>query len=146
MPEQRPDRELHLLTGAAIDGLTASDRERFTRSATVRICLDDRRVQDAMSNFGHRLRFMRDHRWAPGHMSAYLDAELASRARARLDRHVEECAECRGLLRSLRRMLGLLQALPQALTPPGGPQEIAAAVRRRLHEPTGSTEERVDGA
>jgi anti-sigma factor RsiW len=99
-----------------------------------------------MSNFSHRLRFMRDHRWTPGHVSAYLDGELASRARARLDRHVEECAECRGLLHSLRRMLGLLQGLPQPRTRPGGPQEIAAAVRRRLHEPAGSTEERVDGA
>jgi anti-sigma factor RsiW len=99
-----------------------------------------------MSNFGHRLRFMRDHRWAPGHMSAYLDGELASRARARLDRHVEECHECRGLLHSLRRMLGLLQGLPQPRVRVGSSQEIAAAVRRRMHESAGSTEARGDGA
>ena len=99
-----------------------------------------------MSNFGHRLRFTRDHRWAPGHMSAYLDGELAARARARLDRHIEECAQCRGLLHSLPGMLGVLHGLPQPNARPGGPQAIAAAVRRRLHEPAGSAEERVDGA
>jgi anti-sigma factor RsiW len=115
-------------------------------AATVRICLDDGRVQQAMSNTGHQLRFMRDHRWAPGHMSAYVDGDLASRARARLDRHIKECAECRRLLHGLRRMLGVLQGLPQPSARPGGSQQIAAAVRRRLHEPAGGMEERVDGA
>ncbi|MBV9417240.1 MAG: zf-HC2 domain-containing protein [Solirubrobacterales bacterium] len=28
-----------------------------------------------------------------GHMSAYLEGELASRARARIERHTGECAE-----------------------------------------------------
>lgn len=82
----------------------------------------------------HRARFKRDHRWAPGHMSAYLDGELASRLRARMQRHTAECAECRRILRSLRRMLGLLQGLP----PASGKREaanLAAAVRARLHEP-----------
>jgi Putative zinc-finger len=102
--------------------------------------------KNVMSNIGHRLRFLRDHRWAPGHMSAYLDGELASRPRARLDRHIEECAQCRRLLESLRRMLGLLQALPEPRARPGAPQQIATAVRRRLHEPAGGAEERGDGA
>jgi anti-sigma factor RsiW len=90
-----------------------------------------------MSSVMHRLRFMRDHRWAPGHMSAYLDGELAPRARARLDRHAEECPECRGVLHSLRRMLGLLQGLPPARPWPDATENIAGAVRRRLREPPG---------
>jgi anti-sigma factor RsiW len=82
------------------------------------------------------MRFARDHRWAPSHMSAYLDGELAPRGRARMERHTAECEECLGTLDGLRRMLGMLSRL----SPPGesakGP-EIAAAVRRRLHEPPG---------
>jgi anti-sigma factor RsiW len=86
-----------------------------------------------MSNVLHRARFKRDHRWAPRRMSAYLDGELASRSRGRIERHTGECAECRGVLHSLRRMLGLLQGLPQASAGRGAP-DIAAAVRARLHE------------
>jgi anti-sigma factor RsiW len=89
-----------------------------------------------MSNFLHRARFKRDHRWAPDHMSAYLDDELASRSRARLERHTGECAECRGVLHSLRRMLARLQGLPSASAKREAP-DIAAAVRARLHEPHG---------
>jgi anti-sigma factor RsiW len=81
-----------------------------------------------------RVRFRRDHRWAPGQMSAYLDRELASRARTRLEHHTAECPECRGVLEGLRRMLGLLHRL----SPPDPPEaaEIVAAVRARLHDPS----------
>ena len=89
-----------------------------------------------MSNVLHRARFKRDHRWAPDHMSAYLDEELASRSRARLERHTGECAECRGVLHSLRRMLGRLHGLPRASAKREAPG-IAAAVRARLREPHG---------
>jgi anti-sigma factor RsiW len=67
-------------------------------------------------------------------MSAYVDGDLASRARARLERHTGECAECRGVLHSLRRMLVRLHGLPT-----GGHRapDIARAVRQRLHEPAG---------
>ena len=87
-----------------------------------------------MSSVLHRARFVRDHRWAPGHMSAYLDGQLPSRARGRLERHAGECLECRGVLRSLQRMLMLLHVLPPA-SPRTQAPEIASAVRRRLHEP-----------
>jgi anti-sigma factor RsiW len=90
-----------------------------------------------MSNVLHRARFKRDHRWAPGHMSGYLDGELASRARARMQRHVDECPECRGVLRSLRRMLARLQGLQPGSRAVEAP-DIAAAVRARLHEPHSS--------
>jgi anti-sigma factor RsiW len=85
-----------------------------------------------MNGVLYRARFRRDHRWVPRHMSAYLDGDLASRGRARLERHTGECAECRGVLHSLRRMLERLHSLPTS--GPGAP-DLAWAVRQRLHEP-----------
>lgn len=87
-----------------------------------------------MSGFLQRTRFERDHRWAPRHMSEFLDGELARRGRARIERHARHCPECRWLLGSLRRTIGALQGLP----PSGGDgraPRIAAAVRMRLDEP-----------
>jgi anti-sigma factor RsiW len=66
-------------------------------------------------------------------MSAYLDGDLVPRARARLDRHTGECAECRGVLHSLGRMLERLHSLPASRR---GAPDIAQTVRRRLHEPS----------
>jgi anti-sigma factor RsiW len=89
-----------------------------------------------MSRLWHKLRFARDHRWTPPHMSAYLDSDLPITARARLERHTAECSECRGVLGDLRRMLALLHsALPPE--PVAGGPAIATAVLRRLHEPAG---------
>jgi anti-sigma factor RsiW len=70
-------------------------------------------------------------------MSAYLDGELASSRRTRMERHVKVCPECRRLLASLRRMLGALHGLPP---PAGGADalQIAASVRLRLREPPAS--------
>jgi anti-sigma factor RsiW len=85
-----------------------------------------------MSKLLYRVRFRLDHRWTPAHMSAYLDGELASRARARLRHHVDECEECRVLLASLRRMLGLLHSVPASSIAEA--PDIASAVRRRLQE------------
>jgi anti-sigma factor RsiW len=66
-------------------------------------------------------------------MSAYLDNELTSRARARLERHTGECPECRSVLRSLRGMLVRLHTLP---TSEHAAPAIARAVGQRLHEPS----------
>jgi anti-sigma factor RsiW len=67
-------------------------------------------------------------------MSDYLDGELASTGRARMDRHIGECEECRRVLAGLRVMLeGLHRASGR-----GGEVdavEIATAVRARLREP-----------
>ena len=86
-----------------------------------------------MSDVLHRARFRLDHRWAPEHMSGYLDGELASSALERLERHVSECEECRRLLAGLRGMLDALHRLP---APSGGRDavQIAASVRLRLRE------------
>ena len=79
----------------------------------------------------YRVRFARDHRWATGHMSDYLDDELASAGRTRMERHSDECPECRAVLRSLGRMLAILHRLPPSNEAP----DLTTAVRRQLHEP-----------
>lgn len=86
-----------------------------------------------MSSFFYRARFTGDHRWAPERMSDYLDDELASSGRARLERHISQCEECRRLLYGLRRMLEALHRLP---APSGNadPVRIAASVRVQLKE------------
>ncbi len=86
-----------------------------------------------MSRLFDRMRFRRDHRWTPRHMSAYLDAELPPQRRTRLERHLRDCPECRGVLQALRRMLGLLKRTAPASTTDETP-DIASAVLARLHE------------
>ena len=86
-----------------------------------------------MSNSWRRIRFKRDHRWAPDHMSAYLDGELALNGRRRLERHVGECRQCRSLLAGLRVVIAALHRLASA----GGGADavhITSSVRGRLTE------------
>jgi anti-sigma factor RsiW len=87
-----------------------------------------------MSDILHRARFRLDHRWAPAHMSDYLDAELPAARRRRLERHVGECQECDRVLAGLRALLGALHDMP---APAGDAQaaRIVASVRSRLGEP-----------
>ena len=82
----------------------------------------------------YRVRFSRDHRWAPGRMSAYLDGELAPRGRSRMERHARDCPECHRVLAHLRALVQRLSGLP---VPDGGVDaiRIAATVRGRLREP-----------
>lgn len=84
-----------------------------------------------MSGFVDRLRFRRDHHWTPGHMSGYVDGELAPAARARIEHHLGQCAECRRLLAGLR---GTLDALHRLSAPSGGVDAaaLATSVRARL--------------
>lgn len=56
----------------------------------------------------HRLRFVGDHSWVPAHASEYLDGDLRPPELARVQRHVDQCAECRELLRSLQVIVGAL--------------------------------------
>ena len=87
-----------------------------------------------MSNFPDRARFERDHRWAPEHMSEYLDEELGASERGRMERHLGECQACRRVLAGLRAVVDGLRRLP---TPSGGADaiQIATSVRGRLDEP-----------
>ncbi len=86
-----------------------------------------------MSKLSDRARFDRDHQWAPGRMSGYLDGDLAGRARARMERHLAECQDCRRLLAGLRAVVAGLHGLP---APGGGLDavQIATSVRGRLNE------------
>jgi anti-sigma factor RsiW len=86
-----------------------------------------------MSTLWPERRFRRDHRWTPPHMSAYLDSDLRTHARARLAHHTAECPECRSVLGDLRLMLALLHSAPAPEPIADGPA-IATAVLRRLHE------------
>jgi anti-sigma factor RsiW len=87
-----------------------------------------------MTGFSDRARFARDHRWAPEHMSDYLDGELGASALVRIERHLGECQECRRLLAGLRVVVDRLRRLPAA-PDAVDVSVIAASVRVRLHEP-----------
>ena len=85
-----------------------------------------------MSSFLHRARVWLDHRWAPDHMSDYLDGELSASGRGRMDRHIGECDECHRVLAGLRAMLDALHRLPSPSGAGGDAVRIATAVRGRL--------------
>jgi anti-sigma factor RsiW len=68
-------------------------------------------------------------------MSESLDGELGPRGRAQIERHTEECAVRRRLLHVLRKMLDALHERPRPRERVDA-DEMVAAVRRRLHEPT----------
>jgi anti-sigma factor RsiW len=67
-------------------------------------------------------------------MSDHLDGALAPRGRARLDRHVGACVECRRLITGLTLLVDALHRLP-APAPGPDPVQVAGAVRLRLEEP-----------
>jgi anti-sigma factor RsiW len=77
--------------------------------------------------------FARDHEWAPDHMSEYLDGELATSERGRMEHHLGECRDCRRLLAGLRAIVDGLHRLP-ALGGGVDAVQIAASVRVRLTE------------
>ena len=87
-----------------------------------------------MHEFLARIRFRRDHRWAPDRMSDYLDGDLPPSRRPRMERHVGECAECRRLLADLGRIVNALHRLP-AVGYGVDPVRLAGSVRPRLDEP-----------
>jgi anti-sigma factor RsiW len=84
-----------------------------------------------------RVRFSLDHRWAPKHMSGYLDVELNPRPRRRMENHVRECEACRQLLADLRTMLAQLQGL-RAPGASVNAARMAESVRLRLRNLRGS--------
>ncbi len=81
----------------------------------------------------HR-RFRLDHRWAPRNVSLYLDGELRSSERKRLEHHVDDCPECRELLRELSALIVKLGTLRDDRGAPVA-QAILSSVRDRLDEP-----------
>jgi anti-sigma factor RsiW len=87
-----------------------------------------------MSELWAKIRFWRDHRWTPDRMSDYLDGELARNERARVERHVVVCVECRRVIAGLRLVVDALHLLP---APESGRDAIAVAgsVRMALQDP-----------
>jgi anti-sigma factor RsiW len=63
-----------------------------------------------------RRRFMREHRWTHAHLSAYLEEQLTSEERDRVEAHASICPSCTRVLQTLRRMLDglpMLRARPE---------------------------------
>jgi anti-sigma factor RsiW len=77
-----------------------------------------------------RRHFMREHRWTHAHLSDYLDGELTSPERNRVEEHVGMCPECRRVLATLRRTLEALMGLGTTEARPG----LADGVIKRLRE------------
>jgi anti-sigma factor RsiW len=61
--------------------------------------------------FLERRRYMREHRWTHAHLSEYLDRQLSSDERERVEAHVGVCPHCTRVLATLRRMLEGLHVL-----------------------------------
>lgn len=87
-----------------------------------------------MDEFPARLDFRRDHRWAPGRMSAFLDGELSARPRRRMEHHLAECRDCRRLLAGLTLIVDALHGMtaPEAGRSPG---QLARSVITLIREP-----------
>ncbi len=90
-----------------------------------------------IGDFFRRWLFMRDHRWTQGHLSSYIDRELHSRERERVDRHTELCPQCHRALATLRRTVQALRRLgidggelepPENAAWPGPPGPVAEGV------------------
>lgn len=81
-----------------------------------------------------RMRMMRDHRWAPGRMSDYVDDDLSPRERTRLERHAAECPECGPMLDTLEKMVVELHGVRDAGGSPVA-EAILRSVRERLDAP-----------
>ena len=77
-----------------------------------------------------RRRYMREHRWTQAHLSDYLDGELASRERQRVEQHMGICPQCRRVLATLRRTLEALTNLGGTEARPG----LADGIVKRLRE------------
>jgi len=64
-------------------------------------------------------------------LSAYLDGETSPEETAAVERHLEDCEECRQELESLRATVDALAELPPELAPPGFLDDVQATIRRR---------------
>ena len=84
-----------------------------------------------MEPLSARLRFWRDHRWAPDRMSDYLNGELPAGPHHRMEAHLAECPECRRLLAGLNLVVSSLHRLT-APSSGSDPAQLAVAVRGRL--------------
>lgn len=85
-----------------------------------------------MSNPLARIRFRRDHRWTPDHLSEFVDDDMPPRSRTRLQRHVDRCPDCYRALVTLQRLIDRLHRIPPMAS--DEQPDIAARVRQRIEQ------------
>jgi len=49
--------------------------------------------------------YAEDHQWSQRHLSHYVEGDLSSRARRRLDRHARDCVDCGRGIRAMRALV-----------------------------------------
>jgi len=59
-----------------------------------------------------RARANRQHRYVANNLSAYIDGQLTAAERARVERHLAACADCRRDVETLRQTVALLRRVP----------------------------------
>jgi len=52
-----------------------------------------------------------DHQWSQQHLSHYIEGDLGSRARRRLDRHAQDCVDCGPGIRAMRALVRLIPVI-----------------------------------
>jgi anti-sigma factor RsiW len=57
--------------------------------------------------------YAEDHQWSQRHLSHYVEGDLSSRARRRLDRHARDCADCGRGLRAMRALVHAAHGLDE---------------------------------
>jgi anti-sigma factor RsiW len=72
--------------------------------------------------------YAEDHEWSQRHLSHYVEGDLSSRARRRLDRHARDCADCGRGLRAMRALVRAVSGL-DALAGVRAPATIFDRVR-----------------
>lgn len=82
-----------------------------------------------------RVRYNRDHRFAADNLSAYIDGELTAGERARVERHLADCGDCRSDLHTLQATVNLMRAMPPRPAPrsfvlPAAARAVQARHRR----------------
>lgn len=58
-----------------------------------------------------------EHRFCQGNLSSYFDGQLPQRAMERVQRHLEQCQECRQDLEALQHTVALLRGMPRPRPP-----------------------------
>jgi len=63
-----------------------------------------------------------DHQWSQQHLSHYVEGDLRRRARRRLERHADDCADCGRGIRAMRALLRLIPGIAgsEAIGAPAG--------------------------
>lgn len=65
-------------------------------------------------------------------LSAYIERELQPPARENIRRHMARCADCRVVLRTLKKTIALCRRAPKIDPPRGVSKRVLAVLRREL--------------